>query len=75
MKRGPKEISQVKLTPIQGATLKSQKAIRTVGIREALLYEKIQTFLERGYIEPCSKNTEWVSRAFLVPKPNGKHTA
>ena len=72
VKRGPKEISQVKLTPVQGATPESQKAIRTVGIREALLYERIKTFLERGYIEPCSKNTEWVRRAFLVPKPNGK---
>ena len=72
VKRGPKEISQVKLTPVQGATPRSPKAIRTVGIREALLYEKIQTFLERGYIEPCSKNTEWVSRVLLVPKPNGK---
>ena len=72
MKGGPKEIKQVKLTPVQRATPKSQKAIRSVGIREALLYERIQTFLERGYIEPCSESSEWVSRAFLVPKPNGK---
>ena len=41
-------------------------------IRETLLYEQIQTFLDRGYIVKSNDNTDWVSRAFLVPKPNGK---
>ena len=70
--RGPREISKVKLTLIEGAVPRSSKAIRAVGIRETLLYEKIQTFLDRGYIVKSNDNTDWVTRAFLVPKPNGK---
>ena len=69
---GPREISKVKLTLIEGAVPRSSKAIRAVGIRETLLYEKIQTFLDRGYIVKSNDNADWVSRAFLVPKPNGK---
>ena len=70
--RAPCEISKGKLTLIEGAVLRISKAIRAVGIRETLLYEKIQTFLYRGYIEKRTENTDWVIRAFLVPKPNGK---
>ena len=70
--RGPREISTVKLTLIEGAVPHSSKAIRAVGIRETLLHEKIQTFLDRGYMVKTNDNTDWVSRAFLVPGPNGK---
>ena len=51
----------------------SFKAIRSVGVREVALREKIDSFLKKGFIQKSEEDTsEWVSRAFLVPKPNGK---
>ena len=41
-------------------------------MREQVLYDKIKGFEEQGVIRKCRGSTEWVSRAFLVPKPNGK---
>ena len=51
----------------------SCKAIRSVGVREAALRDKIESFEKKGFI-PKSKfdSPEWMSGAFLVPKPNGK---
>ena len=52
----------------------SSKAIRTVGVREQILFEKTKEFGCQGILRPlgADKNSDWVSRAFLVPKPNGK---
>ena len=36
------------------------------------LAEKVKGFEDRGWIQECTGKTEWVSRAFLMPKPNGK---
>ena len=69
-KRGPH--AKVKLQLIPNAIPFSCKAIRTVGVREQVLYDKIKGFEEQGFIRKCRGSTEWVSRAFLVPKPNGK---
>ena len=69
-KRGPH--AKVKLELIPNAIPFSCKAIRTVGVREQVLYDKIKGFEEQGFIRKCRGSTEWVSRAFLVPKPNGK---
>ena len=56
-----------------GAQAKSCKAVRAIGLREKRLREKVQEFENRGYLNEVDPNgTEWVSRAFLVPKPNGK---
>ena len=32
----------------------------------------VQGFLKQGFIRECTRRTHWVSRASLVPKPNGK---
>ena len=37
-----------------------------------MLAEKVKEFEDRGLIQHCKGKTESVSRAFLVPKPNGK---
>ena len=51
----------------------SFKAIRSLGVSEVALREKIDSFLKRGFIQKSEEDSpEWVSRAFLVPKPNGK---
>ena len=56
-----------------GAQPKSCKAMRAIGLREKILREKIQEFENRGYpIEVDPNETEWVSWAFLVPKPKVK---
>ena len=56
-----------------GAQAKSCKAVRAIGLREKIPRDKIQEFENRGnLIEVDSNETEWVSPAFLVPKPNGK---
>ena len=69
-KRG--EFAHVRLNPIDNPVPQSCKAIRTVGVREQVLAEKVKGIEERGGIQECKRKTEWVSRVFLVPKPNGK---
>ena len=32
----------------------------------------VDVFINRGFVVPCSDKMDWVSRGFLVPKPNGK---
>ena len=32
----------------------------------------MQEFEAKGFVIPCTREMEWVSRAFLVPNPNGK---
>ena len=61
-KRGPH--AKVKLELIPNAVPFSCKAIRTVGVREQVLYDKIKGFEEQGFIRKCRGSTEWVSRAF-----------
>ena len=67
-----KGFGEVQLELIQDPTPKSCKAVRSVGLREQLLKEKIDDFRKRGLIARCDAKTEWCSRAFLVPKPGGK---
>ena len=66
------EFAKVRLNLIDNPIPHSCKAIRTVGVREQVLAEKVKRFEERGWIQECKGKTEWVSRVFLVPKPNGK---
>ena len=66
--RGPEGICR--LHPIQGAVPRGSKAIRAVGEREEALRAKVEDFLKKGWIQP--RLSPWVSRGFLVPKPNGK---
>ena len=70
VKRG--DYAKVKLEPIPNAVPFSCKAIRTVGVREQVLYDKIKGFQEQGFIRKCRGSTEWVSRVFFALKPNGK---
>ena len=64
----------VRLEPIEGAKPKSWKAVRAIGLREKALLERMNEFEEKGYIYKAQDHhdTSWVSRAILVPKPNGK---
>ena len=56
-----------------GAQAKAWKAVRAIGSGENTLREKIQEFENRGYLIEIDPNeTELVSWAFLVPKPNRK---
>ena len=71
-KRGPEDIAFVHLDLVGDPKPHSAKAIRTVGVREQVLYDMVQGFLKQGFIRECTGRTDWVSRAFLVPKPNGK---
>ena len=32
----------------------------------------VDGFINRGFVVPCSDKMDWMSRAFLVPKPKGK---
>ena len=43
------------------------KAIRVVDIREQVLKEKCQKFLDKGWIRGCHLN--WAARGLLAPKP------
>ena len=53
-----------------GAQAKSCKGLRAIRLGAKILREKIQEFENRGYlIEVDPSETEWVSRAFLLPKP------
>ena len=56
----------------KGAVADSCKAARAVGVRGKTLQEILDEFINRGFVLPCSDKMDWVSRAFLVPKPNGK---
>ena len=69
--RGPSAILRLDL--VDNPQPMSFKAIRSVGVREVALREKIDSFLKKGFIQKSEEDSpEWVSRAFLVPKPNGK---
>ena len=71
-KRGPEDIAFVHLELVGDPKPHSAKAIRTVGVREQVLYDMVHGSLKQGFIRECTGRTDWVSRAFLVPKPNGK---
>ena len=66
--RGPQGICT--LQPIPGAVRRAYKAIRAVEEREEALRAKVDEFLKKGWIQPS--HSPWVSRGFLVPKPDGK---
>ena len=66
------DFAKVRLNLIDNPVPHSCKDICTVGVRKLVLAEKVKGFEERGWIQECKGKTEWVSRAFLVPKPNGK---
>ena len=66
--RGPNAILRLDL--VDNPQPMSFKAIRSVGVREVALREKIDSFLKKGFIQKSEEDSpEWVSRAFLVPKP------
>ena len=69
-KRG--EFAKVRLNLMDNPVPHSCKAIRTVGVREQVLAQKVKGFEEGGWIQECKGKTEWVSRAFVVPQPNDK---
>ena len=64
-KRGPHGWCKLELLP--NSEPRACKAIRVVGIREQVLKEKCQEFLDKGWIRESHSN--WVARGFLVPKP------
>ena len=64
-----KGFGEVQLESIQDTTPNSCKAVRSAGLREQLLKEKIDDFRKGGLIARCDDKMEWCSRAFLVPKP------
>ena len=54
-----------------GAQAKSCKAVSAIVLREKILREKSQEFEIRGcLIEVDPNETQWVSRAFSMPKAN-----
>ena len=56
----------------EGATPKAVTPYRCVGIRAAAFEALIEKFKGRGMLRTAmEKNPNWVSRAFLVPKPGG----
>ena len=67
-----KGFGEVQLDLIQDPTPKSCKAVRSVGLREQLLKQKIDDFRKGGLIARCDDKAKCWSRAFLVPKMGGK---
>ena len=68
--RGP--YAEVKLKLGDGAVPHSCKVIRAVGVREQVLYENVKGFEQQSFVREVKGETNWVPRAFLVPKPKGK---
>jgi hypothetical protein len=69
-RRGPDGV--VKLELLEDAKPQMLNPIRATGLRAVALDALISGFLTRGLAEPVGRGCEWASRAFLVPKPNGK---
>ena len=69
--RGPNAI--VRLDFVENPKLMSCKAIRSVGVREAALRDKIELFEKKSFIQNWKLDSpEWLSREFSVPNPNGE---
>ena len=69
--RGPNAI--VGLDFVENPRPLTCKAIRSVGVRKAALRDKIESLEKKGFSRKLKLDSpEWVGRAFLVPKPNGK---
>ena len=62
-----------KIEEIPGAIPREFGAIRAVGHQHQALHDRIDEFIRKGFIEAVTDaGSGWCSRAFLVPKPNGK---
>ena len=71
LKRG--KYGVCKIEEIPGAIPREFGEIRAVGHRHQALRDKIDEFIRKGFIEAVTDAASgWCSRAFLVPKPNGK---
>ena len=71
LKRG--KYGVCKIEEIPGAVPREFGAIRAVGHRYQALPDKIDEVIRKGFIEAVTDaGSGWCSRAFLVPKPNGK---
>ena len=69
--RGPYGVCHIELKP--SPEPKAVKPYRCVGIRAAAFKALIEKFRDRGMLRAAQEdNPEWVSRAFVVPKPGGK---
>ena len=64
-KRGPNGICGLERIP--DAKQKADRAIRAVGLREAVMPERIKEVQEKGWI--VVSQSHWVSRLIVVPKP------
>ena len=67
-KRGPKDIAFVHLELVGDPKPHSAKAIRTVGVREQVLYDMVQSFLKQGFIREGTGRTDWVSKGIFSPQ-------
>ena len=68
--RGECGVHEIKLKP--EAKPLYHPPCRSSGLRDAAFTELLQKFIERGFIYPSETPTGCASRAFIVPKPNGK---
>ena len=69
--RGPNAILRLDL--VDNPHPMSFVAISSVGVHEVAMREKKDSFLKKSFIQKSEEDSpEWVSRAFLVPKSNGK---
>ena len=69
--RGDYGVCHIEL--VEGATPKAVTPYRCVGVRAAAFKALIEKFKGRGMLRTAmEKNPQWVSRAFVVPKPGGK---
>ena len=66
------EFGTVRLKEKKGAVAKSCMVVRAVGVRENILQEMVDEFINRGFVVPCNDKMDCLSRTFLVPKPDGK---
>ena len=65
---GPYAVCDIELKP--NPEPKAVKPYRCVGICEAAFKALIEKFRDRGMLRAAQEdNPEWVSRAFVVPKP------
>ena len=69
--RGDYGVCHIEL--VEGATPKAVTPYRCVGVWAAAFKALIERFKGRGLLRTAmEKNPQWVSRAFVVPKPGGK---
>ena len=69
--RGPYGVCHIELKPKPEP--KAVKPYRCLRIRGTVFKALIEKFRDRGMLRAAQEdNPEWVSRAFVVPKPGGK---